>query len=132
MKTIADPTADVDRKLNAIEQRIGLIKESAEVELKAALYQLEGVREESRRQRSQEMFGDLPDILEVKDVAEYLKISVNRVYELLILSPSAGGLPHIRLGGIKRVIKDDLVTWILSQRITDNVSTIPQRKRGAK
>lgn len=54
----------------------------------------------------------LPDILTPVHIAEYLHISRGRVYELCQLSPEAGGIRSFKIGGSRRVDKQDLISWI--------------------
>jgi excisionase family DNA binding protein len=54
----------------------------------------------------------LPDILEVKYIAQYLRISKRRVYELCHLSPKHGGIPNFSIGASIRVDKEDFKQWL--------------------
>jgi len=58
----------------------------------------------------------LPEILTAKHIAEYLKISRRRVYELFQLNPEYGGIPNFEIGASKRVEKDDFIKWISEQK----------------
>ena len=58
----------------------------------------------------------LPDILTAKHIAEYLKISRRRVYELFQLQPEFGGIPNFEIGASKRVDKPDFFNWIEAQK----------------
>lgn len=55
---------------------------------------------------------EYPEIITAAHIAEYLQISRRRVYELLILVPSKGGIPCIEIGSSKRVKKDSFVSWL--------------------
>ena len=61
-------------------------------------------------------FEQLPDVLTAKHIANYLRISRRRVYELLRLRPEAGGIPSFDIGFSKRVDKQDLADWIEQQK----------------
>lgn len=50
---------------------------------------------------------NLPDILTAQDIADYLKISRRRVYEIMELKD----FPLIRIGLTKRVPRDGFLTW---------------------
>jgi|LGVF01.2.fsa_nt_gb hypothetical protein len=54
----------------------------------------------------------LPDILTAEVIAKYVHISKWRVYELMKISPEAGGIPTKCFGRTKRVLKSDLVRWL--------------------
>lgn len=47
-------------------------------------------------------------LLTVSDVAEFLKLSVNKTYSLI----KQGVIPHTRIGGAIRIVKEDLETFI--------------------
>lgn len=55
----------------------------------------------------------LPDTLTAQHIAEFLKISRRRVYELLQTDQERGGIPHFSIGISKRVEKADLKKWIM-------------------
>jgi len=59
---------------------------------------------------------DLPDILTAQHIADYLKISRRRVYELFQLRPEHGGIPNLEIGASKRVDKVDFLNWIEKQK----------------
>jgi hypothetical protein len=54
----------------------------------------------------------LPEILTAQNIADYLHINRRRVYELLALAPSVGGIPSFSIGSSKRATKDDFITWM--------------------
>lgn len=54
----------------------------------------------------------LPEILTAQHIADYLKISRRRVYELFKIHPDHGGISNFDIGFSKRVRKKDLVKWI--------------------
>lgn len=58
----------------------------------------------------------LPDILTAQHIADYLKISRRRVYELLQLKEEAGGIRCFEIGLSKRVDKIDFLNWIERQK----------------
>jgi hypothetical protein len=53
-----------------------------------------------------------PDILTAKMIAEHLHISQRQVYNLLALSPTAGGIPSLSFGKLKRVRRSDYEIWL--------------------
>lgn len=59
---------------------------------------------------------ELPETLTAQDIADYLKISRRRVYELFQVHVDHGGIPNFEVGISKRVLKEDLVKWIISKR----------------
>lgn len=59
---------------------------------------------------------ELSDILTAQDIADYLKISRRRVYDLFKQNVNYGGIPNFEVGNTKRVLKEDLVKWIVSKR----------------
>lgn len=59
---------------------------------------------------------ELPEILTVKHIAEYLSLSRKTVYELLKLKPEAGGIPNWDAGSSKRVDKADFIKWKEEQK----------------
>ncbi len=59
---------------------------------------------------------ELPSILTAADIAGYLKISRKRVYELLQLSPSHGGIVCMKFGLSRRVEKSDFLAWMQKQK----------------
>ncbi|WP_216831705.1 helix-turn-helix domain-containing protein [Alkalihalobacterium elongatum] len=59
---------------------------------------------------------ELPNVLTAQNIAEYLKISRRRVYELFQLSEEAGGIRCFEIGLSKRVEKEDFVEWLESQK----------------
>jgi hypothetical protein len=54
----------------------------------------------------------LPEILTAKDIANHLKISRKRVYELFVLKPEYGGIPNIAIGASKRVRREKFLEWL--------------------
>jgi hypothetical protein len=61
-------------------------------------------------------FDKLPDILTAQNIADYLIISRRRTYELFQLKPEHGGIPNFDIGFSKRVVKDDFLRWIETQK----------------
>ena len=59
---------------------------------------------------------DLPEILTALHIANYLKISRRRVYELFQLKPNYGGIPNFDIGASKRVEKKDFIKWIEARK----------------
>ncbi|WLR53592.1 helix-turn-helix domain-containing protein [Mesobacillus subterraneus] len=54
------------------------------------------------------MVQEYPALLNAKHVSEILGVSLRHAYELM----EQNDFPLVRIGRTKRVIKDDLVTWI--------------------
>lgn len=55
---------------------------------------------------------DLPDMLSVKDVQQYLNISQGTAYRLF----KDNSFPSISFGGVKRIKKDDFLQWLEQQK----------------
>lgn len=55
---------------------------------------------------------ELPDVLTADVLAPFLSLSKRRVYELMDINPIAGGIPCLRIGRSKRVLKTDLINWL--------------------
>lgn len=55
---------------------------------------------------------DLPDMLSVKHVQEYLNISKSTVYRIF----KDKSFPSVTIGGVKRIKKDDFLNWLESQK----------------
>lgn len=53
-----------------------------------------------------------PEILTAQHIADYLHISRRRVYELLEMPFSQGGIPCIVIGLSKRVQKETFIKWM--------------------
>ena len=62
---------------------------------------------------------DLPDVLTAEILSQYLSLSKRRVYELMDLSIEGGGIPCMRIGRSKRVLKSDLINWMNELRRKD-------------
>ncbi|MFH5182907.1 helix-turn-helix domain-containing protein [Paenibacillus sp. TAB 01] len=58
----------------------------------------------------------LPEVLTPKDIADFLRVNVRRVYDNLQLKPESGGIPHIRIGKQMRIEKTDFVAWLANQK----------------
>lgn len=58
---------------------------------------------------------EMPEILTAKHIADYLHLSRRRVYELFQLKPEYGGIPCLKIGASKRVVKDDFFKWVSEQ-----------------
>ena len=57
---------------------------------------------------SKEPFENMPDVLDVKQLATALRLSKAGAYNLL----KAPDFPTLRIGGRKLVMKDDLLMWL--------------------
>lgn len=55
---------------------------------------------------------DLPDVLTAEVLSNFLSLSRRRVYELMDINPCAGGIPCLKIGRSKRVLKSDLIIWL--------------------
>lgn len=55
---------------------------------------------------------ELPDVLTAKVLAPFLGLSERRIYELMDTSIDAGGIPCMRIGRSKRVLKSDFLAWL--------------------
>ncbi len=55
---------------------------------------------------------ELPDVLTADVLAQFLSLSKRRVYELMDISDDHGGIPCLRIGRSKRVLKADLLEWL--------------------
>lgn len=53
----------------------------------------------------------MPDVMDAKQLAEVLRISKAGAYNLL----NSPDFPTLRIGGRKRVMKQDLLEWLRSQ-----------------
>lgn len=63
---------------------------------------------------------ELPEIITAQNIADILKISRRRVYELFQITPKVGGIPNFEIGNSKRVVKDDLLLWIELRKSAKN------------
>lgn len=52
------------------------------------------------------------ELITAQDIAKLLKVSRQRVYELLRLKPEYGGIPYYEIGTSKRVRKQDFENWL--------------------
>lgn len=59
---------------------------------------------------------DLPDVLTADILSKFLSLSKRRVYELMDLKADVGGIPCLRIGRSKRVLKTDLIAWLQKSR----------------
>jgi len=59
---------------------------------------------------------ELPDILTAKHISAYLSLSKHRVYELLRINPSAGGIPSFNIGKSVRTKRNDFLNWLEKQQ----------------
>lgn len=55
---------------------------------------------------------DIPEMLSVKDVKEYLNLSQTTVYRLFRDS----NFPSVKIGGIRRISKEDFLSWLENQK----------------
>jgi DNA binding domain, excisionase family len=61
----------------------------------------------------------MPEILTAQDIADYLRISRKRVYELFQLKPANGGIPNFSVGKSRRVDRSDFERWLANRKQTD-------------
>lgn len=61
-----------------------------------------------------ELFENMPDVMDAKQIAEALHLSKAGAYNLL----SNPNFPTLRIGGRKLVLKQDLIAWLKSQTKT--------------
>ncbi len=55
---------------------------------------------------------ELPDVLTAVELSDFLSISRRRAYELMDVSQDIGGIPCLKFGKSKRVLKADLKEWL--------------------
>ena len=67
-----------------------------------------------RSNMSDQIFNDLPDILDASQIASALRISRAGAYNLL----SSVDFPTLHIGRRKLVMKNDLITWLKSHTNT--------------
>lgn len=61
-----------------------------------------------------ELFENMPDVMDAKQIAEVLHLSKAGAYNLL----SNPNFPTLRIGGRKLVLKQELIAWLKSQTKT--------------
>lgn len=61
-----------------------------------------------------ELFENMPDVMDAKQIAEVLHLSKAGAYNLL----SNPSFPTLRIGGRKLVLKQELIAWLKSQTKT--------------
>lgn len=59
---------------------------------------------------------DLPDVCSPQICADFLGIGRQRVYEFCRLSIERNGLPNYKIGGSRKIDKQDLLAWKKRQR----------------
>ena len=64
---------------------------------------------------SDQIFNDLPDILDARQIASALRISRAGAYNLL----SSADFPTLHIGRRKLVMKNDLIQWLKSHTNTE-------------
>lgn len=57
-----------------------------------------------------ELFENMPDVMDAKQIAEVLHLSKAGAYNLL----SNPSFPTLRIGGRKLVLKQELIAWLKS------------------
>jgi len=63
---------------------------------------------------SYQLFDDLPDILDARQIASVLRISRASAYNLL----NSADFPTLHIGKRKLVMKTDLIQWLISHTNT--------------
>ena len=58
-----------------------------------------------------EPFEDMPDVMDARQFAQALQISRASAYNLL----NSDGIPTLRIGKRKLVMRDDLIAWLKSR-----------------
>lgn len=58
----------------------------------------------------------MPSILTAQDIADYLRISRKRVYELMQIPEEHGGIPCFNIGKSRRVELVDFERWVKRQK----------------
>ena len=97
--------------------------------------------EDARRKHGQ--LADMPDVLTAQEIATYLRISKQTVYDIMRKPVELGGLPSFGGSDSRRSIrclKTDFMDWLESQRAerdaraggTDNIVSLPTVKKGAR
>ena len=61
-----------------------------------------------------ELFENMPDVMDAKQIAEALHLSKAGAYNLL----NNPNFPTLRIGGRKLVLKQDLIAWLKNQTKT--------------
>jgi len=61
-----------------------------------------------------ELFENMPDVMDAKQITEALRLSKAGAYNLL----SNPDFPTLRIGGRKLVLKQELIAWLKSQTKT--------------
>lgn len=61
-----------------------------------------------------ELFENMPDVMDAKQIAEVLHLSKAGAYNLL----SNSNFPTLRIGGRKLVLKQELIAWLKNQTKT--------------
>lgn len=59
---------------------------------------------------------ELPEVLTAKHISEHLHLSKRRVYELIQINPTAGGIKSFDIGRSRRVMKKDYLDWLTSKQ----------------
>lgn len=97
--------------------------------------------EDARRKHGQ--LADMPDVLTAQEIATYLRISKQTVYDIMRKPVELGGLPSFGGGDSRRSIrclKTDFMEWLESQRAecdaraggTANIVSLPTVTKGAR
>lgn len=60
---------------------------------------------------------ELPDVLTAKHISAHLHVSLRKAYELLQLSPEAGGIKSFSFDRSVRAWKKDYIFWLNNQQM---------------
>lgn len=61
---------------------------------------------------------ELPELMTVKELRDYLKCSNKNVYNLI----KTDGFPCLKVGGSYRICKNEFIEWVNNQRLRREVS----------
>ncbi|WP_052092218.1 helix-turn-helix domain-containing protein [Paenibacillus sp. FSL H7-0357] len=59
---------------------------------------------------------ELPPVLRAQDIADYLIMARNTVYDLYDMPIEFGGIPNMKIGNGRRTIKEDFILWLESKK----------------
>jgi len=59
---------------------------------------------------------ELPEVLTAEHISDHLHLTKQCIYDLMMLSPSIGGIPSFKIGRSRRAYKSDYVVWLEAKR----------------
>ena len=71
----------------------------------------------------------MPDVLTAKDISEHIGLSRYTVYELMKLPQDRGGIPNIKVGKSKRVLKSEYEKWMNRKQMEQEQKSDRRMKR---